>query len=721
MVDSGTIHTQSESDLQAEGDALRRGLLTTFLWFTLVIAWLWYVRVAVTYTDLGAHDLPILLLPLAAYIAHKLRQKHYGLACWLLLLSMILAYGLAVAVFPLSLSLMFVPLIIIMANALLGTREALVVATIMLGTKMAIDYITMGTMPLIWHTAEVAIPFYLICVCAWLTTRPIKTSIEWALTGWTHAREALAEVQARRGELYRVVRALEEATYRVERMNNELIIARREAEEARALKARFVATVSHELRGPLNLILGFSRLMTLSPESYGEPLPKAYRADLYTVYRTTQHLSALVDDVLDLSQIEAQRLPLFKERIDLAEDVVNKVVGIVRPLAERKGLYLHVRTAGDLPWLVADPLRLRQALLNLLTNAVRFTETGGITVQTAQEGDHLVVSVQDTGPGIAAEEMPALFQEFHQVRRGEGEEAKGSGLGLTISKHLVELHGGEIWVKDVGPGGTTFCFSVPLPGTLPITVSTRETDARPHTMTPVCLVVHDEPDIVRMLARHMEGYRIVGLPDETEVPSLIKDLHPWAIVTKPEAVERVCEQLAQTAVDIPIISCALPDTAGRGHPEGVLSYLVKPIESEMVTAVMRKIDPNGEITVLLVDDEPDAVRLLERLLTLLPHPYRILKAYDGFRALEIINDAVPDIVFLDLLMPKLSGRQVIAQMRANERTREIPVVIVSARDWAEDGLTLGTSIHVRCRGQLELARGAPCLTALIDALRPSYL
>ncbi len=164
-----------------------------------------------------------------------------------------------------------------------------------------------------------------------------------------------------------MVRALEEATYRIERMNNELIVARREAEEARALKARFVATVSHELRGPMNLILGFSRLMALSPKSYEQPLPRCYRADIHTIYRNCQHVLALVDDILDLSQIEAQRLPLVRDRVDLEDDVVRKAVGIVESLMERKGLTLRLELAGNLPWVLADQVRLRQALLNLLS------------------------------------------------------------------------------------------------------------------------------------------------------------------------------------------------------------------------------------------------------------------------------------------------------------------------------------------------------------------
>jgi len=220
--------------------------------------------------------------------------------------------------------------------------------------------------------------------------------------------------------------------------------------------------VSHELRGPLNLILGFSRLMALSPERYGEPLPGAYRADVATIYRNSRHLSDLIDDILDLSQIEAERLPLAKERVDLEEEVVKEAAEFVHPLAERKGLTLTLRLAGTLPAVMVDRVRLRQVVLNLLTNAVRFSEKGEITLRTERQRERVLVSVQDSGPGIDADQLPRLFQEFSQAQPAERREVRGSGLGLAISKQLVELHGGEIWVQSTRGVGSTFSFTVPL-------------------------------------------------------------------------------------------------------------------------------------------------------------------------------------------------------------------------------------------------------------------
>ena len=712
---------EPEGNLRAELDDLRHSLLSEFLPALLALAWLFFAYIFVETGLPGSDVMPAVILAAGVGIAYLLRTKHYSLACWVVLVGMILGLNLIFAAHPATLAIAFGVLAIIVANALLGARAAFAVATLLWVANLMTRNLH-GGVGTSYPIQGAVLLYYLTWGASWLAARPQRTAVQWALSGWQYARDALAETRERRAELYRVVRALEEATYRIERMNNALTVAQREAEEARVLKTRLATTVSHELRGPLNLILGFSKLMALSPESYGEPLPRSYRADVYTIYQNSQHLVALVDDILDLSQIEAQRLPLVKDRVDLEEDVVQKTIGIVEPLAKRKGLYLRQELAGNLPWILADPVRLRQTLLNLLNNALRFTERGGITVHTAVQGSYLLVSVQDTGPGIPEEEMPKLFREFHKVDVAPSREKAGSGLGLSISKHLIELHGGEIWAESKEGVGTTFYFTVPLPGSQAVTTSTIKTQEmqRPRDQDN-CLVVHDDPGVVRLLARHIEGYHVVGLPDESQVMTLTEELHPKAIITTPERAGRIRESLAQSSFDVPLIACSMPRMAEQSNLQGVISYLVKPIAPEALAAVMRQVEEDGETTVLLVDDDPDAVRLLERMLTSIPHPYNILKAYDGLQALELMRGVVPHIVFMDLVMPGLDGQQAIARMRAEERTCEVPVVIISARDWIEDNATLGTPISVFRRRPMEMARGARCLRALLDAFSPRYL
>jgi len=714
----------SVEDLNIEIEGLKRDLLRISMPIALLLAWLSIPYYLLTRRDVEVNLSPALILIVSTFFVDRLRHNHYKIACWLFLLSLDLALWTAMRANPSLITMAAGVLIIFLANALLDTRTA---ALILLST-WAICAVTLhGSLNSSSSTflalSDMLVIYGLVLGVAWLTLRPLRTSIAWALSGWARARDALAETRNRRAELYRALRALEEATYRIERMNNELIIARHEAEVARALKARFVATVSHELRGPLNLILGFSKLMALSPERYGVALPSAYRADVVTIYRNSQHLAALVDDILDLSQIEAERLPLMKDRIDLEEDVVKEAIHIVQPLAERKGLYLRQELAGDLPAVLADPVRLRQVLLNLLTNAIRFTERGGITVSTARRNGDLLVTVRDTGRGIAPEELPKLFREFHQAHLTETREAGGSGLGLSISKYLVELHGGEIWAESQPGQGTTISFTVPLPGTEPLVPATVKTgEGQRHLKSrESCLIVHDDPNIVRVLARHIDGYRVVGVPHAQEVANLVDELHPKAIITTPELVTSIEEQLSYSPFDVPIITCPLPQVSKQGPVEGALSYLIKPITPEMVNTVMKQVEREGETTILLVDDDPDAVRLLEIMLTTIPRPYRILKAYDGLKALELMQSVVPDVVFLDLVMPGMDGEEVVAHMRADERLREVSLVIVSARDWAETTTALETPISVRCRRPVEIARGAKCFQAILDTLSAHYL
>jgi CheY-like chemotaxis protein/nitrogen-specific signal transduction histidine kinase len=529
-------------------------------------------------------------------------------------------------------------------------------------------------------------------------------------------------VQERRGELYRVVRALEEATYRIERTNNELLISRAQAENARAFKSRFAATVSHEIRGPLNLLIGFSRMIALYPEKYGEPLPDAYLADIDAIHRNCEHLVALVDDVLDLSQIEAESLPLVRDRVDLSTDVIDQIVQSTRPLAERKGLYFHVQVDDDLPLVLADPVRMRQVLLNLLTNAIRFTRRGGIKVRAWVEGSLLCTSVQDTGPGIPSNDLPNLFREFSQILNAETREGAGSGLGLAISKKLVELHGGDMWVESTEEAGTTFYFSLPLPGVASHGPQGSALDRQPHSTLPKsCLIVHDDANVVRLLARYLEDHRVIGVPNPHDLAGLVADTHPRAIITTDEWREQVLAELDKTPFDVPVFSLGIPHSSVRHHLKGVLGYLVKPISPEMLWSVMKNYAPEGELQVLIVDDDPDAVRLMHDMLTLLPHPYQIHAAYGGLQALEIMQTVTPDIVFMDLRMGDMGGEETIDHMREMAPLRAVPVVIVSAQDASETEIAVHAPIRIEFRDALGFAEANRILGTLLESLTPRYL
>jgi signal transduction histidine kinase/CheY-like chemotaxis protein len=710
------------NDLLIEIQEQRRDSLRNFAILQIIMGLLWLVFIS-WQDEIGINSIPAYMAWMGAYGAYRLAERRYVAGCWVLLSTLALAISMAVMLYPVPLVALFGVTMVIAANALFTLRGSLVVAALSWLSITGAWHVVTGDGLRSWMGIGGLALYGLIWCACYLVGLPLIRSVDSAITGWAQARQALREVQERRGELYRTVRALEEATYRIERMNNELLIARWEAENARAFKARFVATVSHEMRGPLNLLLGFSRMIALYPEKYGEPLPDAYLADVDAIYRNCEHLVALVDDVLDLSQIEAESLPLVKDRVDIREDVIDRVVQSVGPLAERKGLYLRTQVDAKLPWVLADAVRVRQALLNLLTNAVRFTQRGGITIRAWVEGPFIHVSVHDTGPGIPAEDLPRLFKEFSQILSSETREAAGSGLGLAISRQLVELHGGDMWVESAEGAGTTLYFSLPRPdmdaATARISMPDRlQVHDMPHSS---CLVVHDDADMVRLLARYMGDYRVIGLSNENEITGLLEEMHPKAIITTDDWRERVLAELSRTPYDVPVLSFHVPYSASRHHLKGVLGYLVKPVSPEILWSLMRRIDRDGEIQVLLVDDDPDAVRLMEDMLTLLPHPYRILRAYDGLQALEVMQTVTPDIVFLDLMMTELGGEETIRRMRELEHLADVPVVIVSARDATEGSVAIGSPLRMDFRDALSFTQGNKCLVTLLDCISPRYL
>jgi signal transduction histidine kinase/CheY-like chemotaxis protein len=667
-------------------------------------------------------DLAAIQLIICALLTLMVRGHSIMAASWLLLASFSVSYGLVVLAHPQHMQPALAVPVVILAQALLGGWRSFVLTTLLwvagvgaqsLGGAMSARSAAWASLPVLFGTWGTT----------WLTSRQLRLAIRWALGGWERAENMLKETRDRRGDLYRALRALEEATYRIERMNSELLYARSEAERARAFKDHYATTISHELRGPLSLILGFSRLMALSPERYGGPLPAPYYADVDAVYRNAQHLSALLDDILDLAQIEAERLPLIKNRLDIARDVCATAVEIVRPLAERKGLSIEPLLEANLPEIVADGVRLRQVLLNLLTNAVRHTSQGGITVTCKREQEHVLISVSDTGSGIAPEHMPRIFEEFYQPSSMGGRQGS-SGLGLSISKQLVELHGGRMWVESVPGQGTTFSLTVPLPGVMTLLgPGTNLPDmgtagARPNRAeTGICLVLHTSARVARILSRYLEGYRVIAMDDDEQALSIVDDLHPISILVPTAKMGQIAAFTSGRGHQVPIIGCDFPEASADSQLDGVLAQIVKPVSAEILASLMRKVERNGQTTILLADDEPDFVRLMEGVLMALPRPYRIQHAYDGEQALERMRERIPDVVFLDLAMPRMGGAEVIRAMRADPQLCNVPVIILSAQEPADQGLFMRTPLSVVSFRPVEVGRAAKGLIALLDMLR----
>ena len=350
---------------------------------------------------------------------------------------------------------------------------------------------------------------------------------------------------------------------------------RREAEEARRSKEQFVANVSHELRTPLNMIIGFSEMAMYSPETYGPNIPQALLADLEIVLRNSRHLSSLIDDVLDLSQIDAGQMALRKEPTALGE-IIAAVATAVRPLFNSKGLYLRTDIPRNLPPLHCDRIRIRQVMLNLLSNAGRFTEKGGVRVGARQEGNQVVVSVADSGPGIKADEADKVFKPFQQLDGSIHSYWTGSGLGLSISKHFVELHKGRMWLESEPGQGTTFFFRLPVEedvlsadGEVMRWFSPYSTYVE-RTHIPSLPVPANRPRLIvfehgstlsRFLTRYLDNAELVPVTSLKQAMHEIEQIPAQALLLNAASVSESLGRIEQEIAlpfGLPVIVCSVP-------------------------------------------------------------------------------------------------------------------------------------------------------------------
>ncbi len=547
----------------------------------------------------------------------------------------------------------------------------------------------------------------------WLTTHPLLTSMQWAWSSYEQSRRTLERARDYQVQLKQAMADLADANLQLTRLNRVATGLRETAEEARRAKEQFVANVSHELRTPLNMIIGFSEMMLQAPEAYGGNLPSALLADLTVIHRNSQHLASLIDDVLDISQIEAGRVALTKERVGLLE-IIEAATVAVRPLMESKGLYLDVEVAKDLPPIACDRTRVRQVVLNLLSNAGRFTEKGGVRLRAWREGDDVAVSIADTGPGMGRQDLERIFQPFQQLDGSTRRRHGGSGLGLSISKHFVELHGGRMWVESEKGRGATFYFRLPIEPPTPMTGGVSQWfspywhyEERTHRslapraqVCPRVVLLETGTALQRLLKRYLDGVELVAVATLKEAVAELSRTPASALLVNEFGVGETLRKVED--VDLPngtpVIICSVPGAPEAADQLGVAGYLVKPLTRDALLATLDHLQLAGK-TVLIVDDEPQALRLYRRMLAASGRGYRILIAGDGVQALNTLREERPDVVLLDLVMPQMDGFQFLEAKRQDPIVREIPVVVLSARDPAGQPVVTG-SLAVTRRGGL---------------------
>jgi signal transduction histidine kinase/CheY-like chemotaxis protein len=672
-----------------------------------------------------------------------------GLSLWLLsrhLLAAQVAWqvGLAVAI-TLALTVSRRPEVVflyaflpLMAVVTVDWRAGVLVEVAVIALVVGVAYSpAMPPVPAVYRLATVIGGAYTGLV-GWAVIHTLLAVSWWSLFYAERAQKSMEEAHEQRLDLKQTQADLIQANRELARLSDRLKAMHQVAEEARRAKEEFVANVSHELRTPLNMIIGFSEIITQSPQVYGERLPPALLADITAVQRNSQHLAKLVDDVLDLSQIEAGRMALTKEWASVQE-IIDEAVTVVRPLFESKGLYLETDIASGVPPVFCDGTRVRQVVINLLSNAGRFTEKGGVGIKAWREGDSLMIGVADTGPGIAPEHRERIFEPFQQadgsIRRQHG----GSGLGLSISRRFVEMHGGRMWLESELGVGTTISFSLPLEPSLPAALTrgddamrwfspyseyeyrarTRRSRAPAPVAVPRYVLLEEGETLQRLFRRYLPGFEVVSARDfEGAFRELSRSPAQALVVNTPrlDEISVTMDQLASLPYGTPAVICWVPGEDEFARRLGVVRYLVKPVTRETLLSTLGDL---GEIkTVLLVDDQPEVLQLFTRVLLSAGHDYDVLQARSGQRALSLLRQRRPDVLLLDLIMPGMDGFQILQEKSQDPSIRDIPVVVISSTDPTGEPIVSDTLSVVRSVG-LSVRDLLACIQAVSQILSPS--
>jgi len=660
-------------------------------------------------------------------------------AIWLLGLAVTLAAAIRILGEPLiGLAFSVFPLLAIIAlgwPAALAAQAAVMAAAWLLTTSLLTP--PMPASLALGMVAGGAITLLL----GWAATHTLVTVTQWSLHSYARANADAEAARIQRMELKQAQEDLVQANRELARLSDRLNAMYQVAEEARRAKEEFVANVSHELRTPLNMIIGFSEIITRSPHVYGERLPPALLADITAIQRNSQHLARLVNDVLDLSQVDAGRMVLHKEWAEPGA-IVADAVQAVQALFRSKGLYLEAEVAGDLPTLFCDGTRVRQVLINLLSNAGRFTELGGVRVRAWREEGMVLVSVADTGPGISPEDQKKLFEPFQQldasIRRRHG----GSGLGLAISKRLVEMHGGKIELTSAVGVGTTIVFSLPVMAVAPgeealagarrwvnpysdfeYRVRTRPSKAPRPVIAPRLVVLEEGEALQRLASGYLPEFETVGVTTVAEAIQAVQTAAAQAIIVNASpdsdfvaAAAGATGPLRSLPMRTPVMTCWVAQEGKAARRLGVIRYLVKPVMADALLAALDDLAADIK-TVLVVDDQPEALQLFSRILASADRGYDILQARSGQRALGLMRSQHPDVVLLDLAMPGMDGFQVLQAKQADAAIRDIPVFVVSSLDPTGEPL-VSEKLTVACGGGLSARELLSCIRALSQSFVP---
>jgi signal transduction histidine kinase/DNA-binding response OmpR family regulator len=494
----------------------------------------------------------------------------------------------------------------------------------------------------------------------------------------------------------------------------ELAAARDAADEANRTKSSFLANMSHELRTPLNAIIGYSEVLQEDAAYKGDKEPIE---DLQKIESAGRHLLGLINNILDLSKIEAGKVDVFIEPVDV-QALFKEVLSIVKPLADKSGNVIEVICPTDIGSFRSDQTKVKQCLLNLMSNANKFTNKGALTLTVAREDNQVCFRVSDTGIGMTEEQLGRLFQAFSQADASTTKQFGGTGLGLAITKRFCAMLGGDVMVESTRGTGSTFIIRLPDQRVTPATVelpAVTEADGRT-----TVLVVDDDPSVLSLLTKTLEkdGYRVISARNGVEALALAREHRPQAItldvlMPQMDGWSALRELKADAELrDIPVIMVSILNERGMAIPLGAADFVTKPVDRQRLAAILRDHcgDPSSTSILVVEDDLPTREGLCRSLMGM---GYVAHEAINGRSGMEwLANNAAPNLILLDLMMPEMDGFEFLRELRKQPAFVDVPVIVVTAKELTAEDVRI-----LRDQTERIITKDQAYLTELASAVR----